>query len=191
MKRICPPIIETGSGIQLNLLDPRPQDIVIEDIAAALSKLCRYTGHCPRHYSVAEHSLMVAIDSDITTCHPLVQLEALLHDAAEAYVGDVAAPLKTLLGDTYRVIEARVDSAIRHRFGLPAAMSKEVHVADMRVALAEMRDFGMRCFERERIALKVSPSTDRITIGGILIGSVRERFLNRFYDLSGMIRRTT
>lgn len=184
IERICPPLIETGSGNVLNLLDPRPEAISIRDIADALSKLCRYTGHCPRHYSVAEHSLMVAIDTDILTTPPEVQLEALLHDAAEAYVGDVAAPLKTLLGDTYRAIEARVDSAIRFRFGLPAAMSKEVHVADMRVALAEMRDFGMKCFERERVALKVEPSPDRISQTTVFSWTVRERFLNRFQLLT-------
>jgi 5'-deoxynucleotidase YfbR-like HD superfamily hydrolase len=130
------PIILTNSGIEFNLLHPDPDLIEIEDIAHALAHLCRFTGHTSKFYSVAEHSLRTSLCPCIT---PDLELEALLHDAAEAYVGDVSSPLKSLLPE-YKAIENNIEQAIRLRFGLPAQQSPIVKNADLVMLATEKRD---------------------------------------------------
>lgn len=126
-------ILLRGGG-RFDFLNPDPSMIRIEDIAHALSHLCRFTGHTEVHYSVAQHSVLVM--SLVPDEH---KLSALLHDAAEAYLGDVAAPLKRLLPD-YQAIERRVESVIRERFGLPAELPACVIEADRTMLATEMRD---------------------------------------------------
>lgn len=126
--------IQTFSGQHFDLTDPQPDTIRIEDIAHALSQINRFTGHTQRPYSVAQHSLQASY-----IVAPQFALEALLHDAHEAYTGDVSAPLKSLLPD-YRALEDRIEAAVRSRFGLPATMSPEVKRADMIMLATERRD---------------------------------------------------
>jgi len=128
------PTILTHSGLHFNLLAPDPDLIEIEDIAHALSHLCRFTGHTRQFYSVAEHSVRVSC-----LVPPAYRLEALLHDAAEAYIGDVSSPLKALL-PAYRGIEHNIDHAIRARFGLPLAQTHCVKQADLVMLATERRD---------------------------------------------------
>lgn len=113
-------------------LDPRPEDVRIQDIAAALSKLCRFAGHCNRFYSVAEHSVLVSHEVP-----PHLALQALMHDATEAYVVDVPRPLKHGLGATYADIEELNWLAIADCFGLEHEMHPFVKCADNAVLLAE------------------------------------------------------
>lgn len=115
--------------------DPRVEDIVIDDIAHSLARICRYNGHVHEHYSVAQHSVLV---SDIL--EPELKMLGLLHDAAEAYIGDVIRPLKVLLPD-YQKIEARVEDAVCERFGLPMPpWPSAIKDADMRMCETERRD---------------------------------------------------
>lgn len=106
--------IKVSAGHYFDLADPSPNDVDLSTIAAALSKICRFGGHCPRFYSVAEHSVhcvRVARSEGVT----LSGLRAiLLHDAAEAYVGDVVKPLKAML-PSYAEIESRVECAIAEK----------------------------------------------------------------------------
>lgn len=127
--------IQTYSGRQFWPLDPRPEEIHIEDIAHALSLTCRYNGHCEWLYSVGQHSIYVA-----QQLSPELRLAGLLHDAAEAYVGDVTRPLKKHLYD-YKIIESRLQTAIAVRFRLNPLVfdSKVVKDADNSVLLAEKR----------------------------------------------------
>lgn len=108
------------SGRRFWPLDPRVEDIAIEDIAHALSLICRYQGHSRRFYSVAEHSLLMCRAA--TERRPLdraEQLQALLHDAAEAYLCDVIRPVKrSIVG--YQEAEHRIERVIQERFGLLA-----------------------------------------------------------------------
>lgn len=125
--------IQTASGRQFWPLDPRPEDIHIEDIAHALAHLCRYGGHARRFYSVAEHSVLMA-----RAMQPEHRLWALLHDAAEAYLVDVPRPIKPFLPG-YAEIEGRIMGAICARFGLAVDMPPEIKAADRAILTDEMR----------------------------------------------------
>jgi hypothetical protein len=125
--------IQMNSGIAFWPLDPRADEVRIEDIAHSLALLCRFGGHCRRFYSVAEHSVHVA-----RMLPPHLALWGLLHDAAEAYVCDLPSPLKRMLPG-YKVIEARVMAAITEHFGLPPEMPMVVKAADQAMLLAEAK----------------------------------------------------
>ena len=126
--------IQTASGKPFWPLEPRVEDIDIEDIAHALSMKCRYAGHCLRFYSVAQHSVL---------CSEIVpesaMMWALLHDATEAYLPDVARPVKKSLPG-FKEIEARLARCIAERFGLSLPMPDAVKVADLRLLASEQRD---------------------------------------------------
>lgn len=104
-------MIRTASGY-FDLANPSAGSVDVGVIAGALSKICRFGGHCPKFYSVAQHSVMA---SYLTVTH---ELEVLMHDAAEAYVGDCVKPLKNMLGGLFHEIEARIDAAIVESLGL-------------------------------------------------------------------------
>ena len=132
--------IQTFSGIAFDLLAPRSDMVCIEDIAHALSLLCRFTGHTRKHYSVAQHSHLVAVIASRAGDYPGIMRQALMHDATEAYIGDLPTPLKRLLPE-YREIERKVWLAIAERFALPVIMHEVVKAADMRALVTERRDF--------------------------------------------------
>ena len=131
--------MQTAGGGVFDLMDPTPEMVDWHDVILSLAKQCRFNGHCRRFCSVAEHSISVA---DLLP--PELRLYGLLHDAHEAYVGDVPAPLKRLLWrGGFAEIEARIDRAIYARAGLPyptRSVRAEVRHADVRVLLAERRD---------------------------------------------------
>jgi hypothetical protein len=103
----------TASGVKVDLNHPKPEMFNIEDIAGALSKICRFGGHSSAFYSVAQHSVIMAAMAP-KDC----KREALLHDAAEAYLGDVIKPLKIVLGKSYSKVEAAFELAIAEKFKL-------------------------------------------------------------------------
>ncbi len=118
------------SGRRLDLLDPTPVDIEIEDIAHGLAFVARWNGqtHGDYAYSVAEHSLLVeALFSRMNPDAPVRwQLAALLHDAPEYVIGDMISPVKAAVGPGYGALDERLTAAIHIRFGLPAAIPAEV-----------------------------------------------------------------
>lgn len=126
--------IETYTGLQFHILEPRPEEVCITDIAHALSMQCRFTGHTRFYYSVAQHSYLVSF-----LVPQQFQLEALLHDASEAYIGDMSRPLKHFseCGRLYLEIEAKIEAVIKKKFGLPPTMSPEVKEADNSLLYAE------------------------------------------------------
>lgn len=130
------PVIATVSGRRIDLRDPQPDAFTLEDIAHGLGNVCRFSGQTRQFYSVAQHSIMVA-----ELVPPEARLAALLHDASEAYIQDVPAPLKALLPE-YAIIEQRIEAAIAARFGLPddPAIWKAVKHADLLAVSVEMRD---------------------------------------------------
>lgn len=135
--------ILTFSGVTFWPLDPRPEEVVLIDIAHALSHLCRFTGHVRTFYSVAEHCCRV---HDLLL-HSHVAGHAawgLMHDATEAYLGDVARPTKRAeqgFGAAYRVVEQRLAVVIAERFDLrPRLEPPAVKGADDRLLATEQRD---------------------------------------------------
>lgn len=116
--------IETYTGKHLYFMDPKPEDFDINDIAHALANTCRWTGHCKFFASVAEHSVAVS-----KLC-PNEPLAALLHDASEAYLTDIASPIKPYL-QNYRAIEDGLMKAIAIKFGFKYPLSMEIKMADV------------------------------------------------------------
>jgi 5'-nucleotidase len=107
--------IRLRSGNYLDLADPQPDQFTLADIAGGLSKICRFGGQVERFYSVAEHSIWCArVGGGDGQCQD-TQLALLMHDAAEAFVGDVVKPLKIMLGG-YAEIEARVEATITEKY---------------------------------------------------------------------------
>jgi hypothetical protein len=126
-----PGVIRTFTGIFIDVTNPRPQDICIEDIAHALSNLCRFNGHTLKFYSVAEHSLLVS--QMVPEKH---RLAALLHDASEAYLADVPSPVKQLLPRYYE-IEYKLMEVIAGKFGFEYPLHEHICDADTAILEAE------------------------------------------------------
>lgn len=136
------PLLLTASGAMVDLSQPDPAVVSIRDIAHALARLTRWGGHIRKPwYSVAQHSLMVA-DTDRLGCPPELALVALMHDATEAYLGDVTAPVKALV-PAFAALERGWALAIGERFGLGAQLADlpaEVKSRDQRALATERRD---------------------------------------------------
>lgn len=126
------------SGRRLDLLDPTPVDIEIEDIAHGLAFVARWNGQTKGDYaySVAEHSLLVEeiFGRMCPNAKPHERLTALLHDAPEYVIGDMISPVKAAVGPDYEELDKRLTSAIHIRFGLPAVtpvrLKRQIKKAD-------------------------------------------------------------
>lgn len=129
-----PPSIQARSGRYINFVAPDQNLFCIHDIAHALSHTCRFGGHTRVFYSVAQHSVLVShlVPEDD-------RFAALMHDAAEAYVGDVPTPLKQLLPE-YKAIEKRMEACLFERFGLYDGLPSSVKEADLIMLATEQRD---------------------------------------------------
>jgi hypothetical protein len=131
--------MQTYTGRKFWPMDPRADEVFIEDIAHSLSLQCRYAGHCHRFYSVAEHSVLIA--RHLRWEGVDVALWALLHDASEAYLVDVPRPVKPYLGG-YREAEAKVMAVVSARFDLANEMPAVVHEADNRIIADELANLA-------------------------------------------------
>lgn len=170
--------IQTLSGKKFNYLNATIDDIDIEDIATALSHICRFAGHLPEFYSVAQHSVLV---SQIVP--PEFAFEALMHDAAEAYCQDIPAPLKALLPD-YQRIETLVDDLIREKYGINRVQASVVKYADLVMLATERRDLDIDDGSIWPM-LEGIPATDVFQISPLRPGQSFGLFMNRFNELKG------
>ena len=167
--------ILTATGRHLNFLDPRPEDIHILDIAQGLANECRYNGHTRGFYSVAQHSWLAS-----TIVPRQYALEALLHDATEAYCKDLTHPLKQLLPG-YQEIEARIAGVIGATFGIPAESSPPVKHADLILLATERRDLMPRDAAQWAILEGIEPLAMKIV--PMNPGRAQTMFLRRYVEL--------
>ena len=130
------PWMQTFTGAPVFLFDMGPNDVNIEAIAHSLSMVCRFNGHCSRFYSVAEHSLRVS-----QVVPEEMKLPALLHDSAEAYLGDMITPLKggiMLCGMTFKHWENEIESTIARHCGIAWPFNTTIKTWDR---VAETKEF--------------------------------------------------
>lgn len=156
--------------------NPRGHEYDIKAIAHALSNLCRYTGHSRRFYSVAEHSVIVS-----RLVPEKYAFEGLMHDASEAYCGDVASPLKRLIPG-YKNIEESVQEAIAVYYGLTWPFPKEVHEADVLAYVTERCSISNT--GKDAIWFTdVEPRQD-IVIKGLSPRQAYQAFIERYEELT-------
>lgn len=155
-------VIKTNSGIKTDVLNPIEEMVDIQDIAHSLSHQCRFGGHIPIFYSVAQHSVMCA--SAVSEN----KLQALLHDASEAYLLDMPKPIKNYLTE-YKKIEYNLMKVISNKFGFSYPLSKNVKEADHYV------------FEYENENLWEMNKVSKMDIWNKK--DAEEKFLNMFYNL--------
>jgi len=184
------------SGRRLDLLDPSPLDIEIEDIAHGLARVARWNGQTvgAHIFSVAQHTLLV---ETIARPHPpgidrRLGLAILLHDAPEYVIGDMISPFKAVLGDAYKAVEARLLAAIHLRFGLPPRLPEEfqrlIKTADRSAAhLEATRLAGFDPVEAHRFfggPPELTAAIERDYLVPWPAEIAKDRFLKRFAELS-------
>jgi len=171
VRRIVGPTILLFGGSYFDFETPDDSDFTIEDIAHGLSLTCRFAGQCQRFYSVAQHSVHV---SEIV--QPQDAFAGLMHDAAEAFVGDVSKPLKGMLPQ-YKEIERRVERAIFRRFGI-AFVPETVKEADRIMLSTEQRQLMAN---RDEWSDRRPPLSFEIPVWSA--EEAKARFLARFQEL--------
>ncbi|CAH1671702.1 HD family hydrolase [Hyphomicrobiales bacterium] len=186
------------SGRRLDLLDPSPLDIEIEDIAHGLARVARWNGqtHGAHSFSVAQHSLLVeAIAAHLNPdWNAAWRLMALLHDAPEYVIGDMISPFKVVMGDAYKSVELRLLAAIHLRFGLPAttpaALKRKTKEADTIAAFFEAtrlagfaREEALKFFGRPQAL----PAEILAWLEPLDTETAQARFLERFAALCGRL----
>lgn len=123
--------IRLRSGTLFNYNAPHESEVRIDDIAAALSKVCRFAGHIPYFYSVAQHAINTSL-----IVSPQHAFTALMHDTAEAFTNDLPTPLKAVI-PAFRELEERIESAMGARFGFQYPLPQEVRHADLQMLAIE------------------------------------------------------
>lgn len=172
--------IQTRNGVAFYPFDPRPEEILIEDIAHALSNQCRFSGHVKTFYSVAEHSVHVS-----RICDPKDALWGLLHDASEAYLQDMARPIKHLPEmEPYRVIEGDLQDRVIARFELPITQPDSVTLADHRMLAREANDLMAPLLPgRERWMVLLDGSEPHVSVP-MFPEQARLAFMDRYRELA-------
>jgi 5'-deoxynucleotidase YfbR-like HD superfamily hydrolase len=180
------------SGRRLDLLDPSPMDIEIEDIAHGLARVARWNGQTTGEhaFSVAQHS--VVVEEIVAHIQPAIEprwrLAALLHDASEYVIGDMISPFKAALGYDYRLFEERLEHAIHLRFGLPAKTPGEIKAliktADRACAFFEATQLAGFGHEESLAFFDAPPAGYSLTIEPLPAAAAQTRYLQRYAILS-------
>ena len=180
------------SGRRLDLLNPSPLDIEIEDIARGISRVARWNGQTSGEYplSVAQHSVIVAelLKSYNENIEIKWQLAALLHDAAEYIISDMITPLKSFLGEEYIQLEEKIQSAINIRFSLPAEIPKKIYKliknCDRQTAFIEAIQLAGFTLKEAKKTLKMPTLLPDYKIIPISANKAEKLFLKKFKELS-------
>lgn len=185
------------SGRRLDLLDPSPFDVEIDDIAQGLARVARWNGQTmgDHAFSVAEHSVVVEqLCGLLEPDWPMKwRLAALLHDAAEYVIGDMISPFKAALGYDYRAFEARLEGAIHMRYGLPPELPKTVKTvikrADRICAYHEAVQIAGFSVEEGRKLFGRPPVDTKVEINPLPVKAAQALFLQRFSELHAQTER--
>ncbi len=180
------------SGRRLDLLDPSPFDVEIEDIAHGLARVARWNGQTSgdHAFSVAEHS--VVVEKLFSILNPKASREdklvALLHDAAEYVVGDMISPFKAALGIDYTDFEDRIEQAVHLRFGLPPhpseRLKKAIKTCDIYCAYFEAIQIAGFTVDEANEFFTKPPGDIRIKIKPLSVVDAKKLYLKRFAELS-------
>jgi 5'-deoxynucleotidase YfbR-like HD superfamily hydrolase len=183
------------SGRRLDLLDPSPFDVEIEDIAHGLARVARWNGQTSgaHIFSVAQHTLLVeaVICAQSPRIDTALRLAVLLHDAPEYVIGDMISPFKAVLGGDYKLVERRLLAAIHIRFGLPpeldAAIARQIKAADRGAAYLEATELaGFAEAEAKRLFGRDPGLPDAVKAEYLTpwrVAKAETRFLSRFKSL--------
>jgi 5'-deoxynucleotidase YfbR-like HD superfamily hydrolase len=181
------------SGRRLDLLDPSPLDIEVEDIAHGLARVARWNGQTQGEhaFSVAQHC--VVVEQLVARIDPRIEarwrLAALLHDAAEYVIGDMISPFKTALGVDYHAFEDRLERAIHLRFGLPpktpAEIKRAIKAADRISAYFEAVQLAGFTVEEAQTYFGKPPKGVELTLAPESASDAQARYMERFQALSG------
>jgi uncharacterized protein len=186
--------MQTSTGKKFFPASPQVEDVCIEDIAHALSRICRFGGHSHAHYSVSQHSVLVSryVEDNGGTRQEI--LHGLLHDASEAYLGDVVWPLKQAPQmNGYRELEVLVENCVAMKFGLTLTMPAVVKTGDLVVLATEKRDVMGHAdegsVERQAMAAtsewvidKYTPLVEKIV--PLEAAAAKELFMARYAEVS-------
>ena len=182
------------SGRRLDLLDPSPLDVEIEDIAHGLARVARWNGQTKGEhaFSVAQHCVLV--ERIVAELSPGLaretRLMALLHDAPEYVIGDLISPFKVAIGINYKALENRLQSAIHVRFGLPPTLNPKLtklfKKADLMAAFFEATQLAGFEMDVARKLFVVPPAAMRTPrLVPLATGEAQAQFLDRFKKLAG------
>jgi 5'-deoxynucleotidase YfbR-like HD superfamily hydrolase len=170
--------IETKTGVLFEFMNPTVDMINIEDIAHALSMNCRFTGQCSRFYSVAEHSVYCSLLVDRKDA-----LAALLHDASEAYLADIARPVKPYL-ENYGKIEDNLMQIIANKFGFEYPLAKTIKDADVCMLSTEAKSLMPGKGDNWTMWNYMERPKDQISVIGYPPEIAKKMFLDRFHELT-------
>lgn len=180
------------SGRRLDLLDPSPFDVEIEDIARGIARVARWNGQTngDHAFSVAEHC--VVVENLFSILNPKAstadKLTALLHDAAEYVIGDMISPFKSAIGIDYKDFEERIETAIHLRFSLPAhpnaSLKKAIKQADIYCAYFEAIQIAGFTKDEADQFFTTPPGDIRIKIAPLSVIDAEALFLQRFHELN-------
>jgi len=187
------------SGRRLDLLNPSPLDIEIEDIAHGLARMSRWNGQTTGDwpFSVAQHSMLVEdlLVDRAPDASPAWRMAALLHDAPEYVIGDLISPFKAAVGLDYKAFELRLLSAIHIRFGLPpepsATLTKAIKRADQAAAFVEATQLaGFERMEAKKLFGAPPATIDRHHLTPLPTDDVKKEFLKRFDSVNAALSGT-
>lgn len=187
------------SGRRLDLLDPSPLDVEIDDIAHGLARVARWNGqtHGEHGFSVAQHCVLVeelALRLE-PALDPKFRLVVLLHDGPEYVIGDMISPFKAVVGGGYKAVEHRLEAAIHIRFGLPATVPAAIRTltkrADHISAYFEAVELaGFSAEEAARLFGRPKGFPERLNLTPWPVGEAQARFLERFHQLDRLAHPT-
>ncbi|MCE1234948.1 MAG: HD family hydrolase [Hyphomicrobiales bacterium] len=188
------------SGRRLDLLDPSPLDVEIDDIAHGLARVARWNGQTigDNAFSVAQHCVLVeelALRLE-PALEPKFRLTVLLHDAPEYVIGDMISPFKAVVGGGYKAVEHRLEQAIHLRFGLPASVPAAVKTLTKRAdhisayyEAVELAGFGAE--EAARLFGRPKGFPERLGLTPWPAAEAQARFLERFHALDRLVHPAT